>query len=97
MHCSLSFCPLHDLPVPHPHCMPCTQVDSVIKGEFPVSRMEVVETMAYEVFHRENVLQVPQPFMAHAWSAPAHLLPSHLPSPPLPSPPLPHRLVMTMK
>lgn len=45
--------------LPSLYSVTCMQNDTVIKGEFPVSRVEVVETMAYEVFHRENVIQVP--------------------------------------
>lgn len=68
--------------------LPCPQLDPVIKGEFPVSRVEVVETMAYEVFHRENVLQVTLPNMG-----PPGQLSIYLPPPLPPS----HRLVMTMR
>ena len=34
------------------------QNDTVIKGEFPISRVEVVEMMAFDVFHKDNVIQV---------------------------------------
>lgn len=59
----------------------------MIKGEFSVSRVEVVETMAYEVFHRENVLQVPRLSWHILVSSCSFTSITHLPSPPLPSPP----------